>query len=447
MGYRKTLLGLVLGGVGCAAIAHAGPPPGIELEGCALGSSAGLSAAQAALLVEQCLDYGPQRGRGRATGSTPRDPSAAPPAVQPPKRLGSRPFTRASAGFATAVVAIDCPNDLGKPCFDGETSIQDAIDFLVADHPNGTRTVMISPGTYRQRFATSHGWNGETHIVGIGPSRLLSTGPVRIESDRDGVANAQWTFAGRGSVANVSFFFDADPEDVGIRITGILLRELYFENISLTGGLPPGARGIEITDIFGFLTFHNSSVILSCTDQPGDTAGIYVNRTQLAFTEITIHEGHYQVSGRRASSSCATFDIAAAPLGDDGHGMAVEFVHLQCEGRAACFRIDADRVRLEIGPLVFRRSPSARFMHVIGAGSRSEVFLHGVTRQAGTLQSVWGNVRPNGTMTITGDGEPTMPTFPGWTYKRNDGGPGTSNYVGVGSPGPPFGWVPVVTVR
>ncbi len=445
MRHRRVLVALLFGSVSCTAIANAGPPAGLELEGCALGSSSGLSAAQAAALVEQCLDYGTPIGRGRAVEPTMRQRSAKTPSAQPPMRSGSRPFTRASAGFATAVVAIECPNDFGKPCFDGETSIQDAIDSLVAAHPNETRTVLISPGTYRQRFSTSHGWNGETHIVGVGPSRLLSTGPVRIESHRDGISNAQWTFAGRGSVANVSFFFDADPEDVGIRITGILLLELYFENISLTGGLPLGSRGIEIADIFGFLTFHNSSVILTCDDQPGDRAGIYVNRSQLAFTEITIHEGHYQVAGIGASSSCATFDIVASPFGDDGHGMAVEFVHLQCEGNATCFRIASNRVRLEIGPLVFRRSPSARFMHVIGSGSQSKVFIHGVTRQAGTLQSIWGDVRPNGTMTITGNGEPTMPTFPGWTYKRNDGGPGTSNYVGEGSPGPPFEWAPLIT--
>jgi hypothetical protein len=403
-----------------------------------------LRAAEAAALVEQCLDYGEPIRRGQAVGRSKRRQSAKSSIPQPPKRRG-RPFARASAGFATAVVAVECPSDFGKPCFDGANSIQDAIDSLVAAYPDGSRTVLISPGTYRQNFSTSHGWNGETHIVGVGPSRLLSTGPVRIESVRDGIANTQWTFAGRGSVANVSFFFASDPDDVGIRITGILLLELYFENVSLTGLLEPGSRGIEIEEIFGFLTFHNSSVILPCTAQSGNTAGIYVNRTQLPFTEITIHEGHYQVAGINASSSCATFDIAAAPFGDDGHGMAVEFVHLQCEGSATCFRIGSDHVNLDIGPLVFRRSPSARFMQVIGGGSSSRVFIHGVTRQRGTLESIWGNVRPNGTMTITGNGEPAMPTFPGWTYKRNDGGPGTSNYIGEGSPGPPFGWVPLGT--
>jgi hypothetical protein len=237
----------------------------------------------------------------------------------------------------------------------------------------------------------------------------------------------------------------ADPGDRGFTIGGIIAVELSFENVSLLGTLAPGARGIEVFDITGFLTLHSSSVLLSCEGGDGNSAAFFVDQPQRPFTEITIQGGHYQIFSMAAPGGCATFELEATPFGDDGHGTAIENIHLQCEASATCFELNGDGVRLELGPLVFRRSPSGQLVRVRGSGSSSVVFLHGITAQLETSASQWGNVVPHGTMTIVGAGEPSAPVFPGWTFKRQDGGPGTSTYLGEGSPGPPFRWRAVQT--
>src|SRR5690554_3528222 len=101
---RGSLRAALLLAILCVAGAsHASSP----LERCALGSSAGLSTAEAAARLERCL------GAERAPLRPSIESAAGIGARQP---IG-RP-TRASAGEATAVVAVSCPSALGSPCFD-----------------------------------------------------------------------------------------------------------------------------------------------------------------------------------------------------------------------------------------------------------------------------------------------------------------------------------------
>lgn len=319
------------------------------------------------------------------------------------------------------------PGAANPPCFE---SIQGAIDALVAAFPDGRRVVQIGVGSYEQQFSLTHP-SGTTHIAGEFPvpAILSDEAPVVITAPPNGVADANWVFGGAGSISAVTFIADPlEPGDVGLRFEGIWVTEMNLSDVGVVVTLGAGSHAIEIAQTVGFVQFYDVRALGLCKEgvSDADSSVLYLDMPAGPFHQFHWFGGELQAWGAlHPVTGCATLEAKRSTIGDDDAYTVFERLHMQAEGASTMIELEGSGVRLDFANNHYRAAPIGRFLEVKGEGSSSRVRFNGESRARALAASDWGNVTPEGVMSIYGDGDPAgLPCFPGrWTYYRHDGPP------------------------
>jgi hypothetical protein len=327
-----------------------------------------------------------------------------------------------------AHVEVKCrPRVVDPPCFE---RIQDAIDALVDRFPDERRVVRIGVGRYEQQFSALHP-KGSTHIIGEFPvpAILSEEAPVVIAAPPNGVADVNWRFAGPGSLSAVTFFADPlEDGDVGLRFDGIWVTEMNVVDVGIVFTLGAGSHAIDIAQQVGFIQFYDVRALGLCSDgiSDADSAVLYLDMPPGPFHQFHWFGGELQSWGAlHPVKGCATLEAKRSTIGDDTAYTVFERLHMQAEGASTMIEVDSKGVRLDFANNHYRAAPIGKFVEVKGTSGESRVRFQGETRARAVEPSVWGNVVPEGVMTIFGEGDPAgVACFPGrWTYYRHDGPP------------------------